>query len=395
MSNEGWLSTSYVGVRYREHPTRKFNGKPDRYYVIRYRRGNNLVGEGAGWNSDGVTGQKAHIMRAEIIQNIREGKQPQSLAEKRMLQEEKRRNEELKKLKEKKEAITFQMAADAYFEWGRSNKKDWKNDVSRYENHLLKELSALRLKDISSLRLEKLKSELQKKDLAPKTINHCLTLIRTIYRKASMWDLYSGQIPTNKLAFPKSDNRRLRFLSQDEAKKLLFELRNISPIVHDQALLSLHTGLRFGEIANLCWPDIDLENGIIQVRDPKSGESRQAYITPAIKDVFLNLNRFKINSQIFVFADASGKKQPHVSNTFYRVVRKLKLNEAISDRRHKVCFHSLRHTFASWLAIRGTPLIVIKELMGHKSISMTERYSHLVPNMKRKAVEDLFKPEPD
>jgi integrase len=291
MSKEVWHSTSYVGVRYREHPTRKHNGKPDRYYVIRYKRGRNLVGEGAGWNSDGVTGQKAHILRAEIIQNIREGKKPQSLAEKRFLQEEKRRNEELKRLKEKKESITFQVAAEKFFEWAKSNKKDWKNDVNRYENHLRDEFSAMKLKDISSLRLEKLKSDLQKKGLAPKTINHCLTLVRSIYRRASMWSLYSGPVPTDQLAFPKNDNRRLRFLNEDEAKRILSELKNVSPIVHDQALLSLHTGLRFGEIANLCWSDIDLENDIIQVRDPKSGDSRHAYITPAIKDVFLNLRR--------------------------------------------------------------------------------------------------------
>ncbi len=239
--------------------------------------------------------------------------------------------------------MTFRMAAEAFFEWGESNKKDWKNDVSRYKNHLMKELAGLKLKDITSLRLEKLKRDLQKKDLAPKTINNCLALVRAIYRKVSFWNLYSGPIPTNQLAFPKNDNRRLRFLSQEEAKTLLCELKKISPTVHDQALLSLHTGMRFGEIVNLTWPDIDLENAIIQVRDPKSGESRQAYITPAIKEVFLNLNKFKTKQQPLVFPDEFGKKPPHVSNTFYRVVQKLKFNENIEDRRHDRLRRGWRH----------------------------------------------------
>jgi site-specific recombinase XerD len=62
------------------------------------------------------------------------------------------------------------------------------------------------------------------------------------------------------------------------------------------------------------------------------------------------------------------------------------LNEGIEDRRQMVSFHTLRHTFASWLAIQGTPILEIKELMGHNSLAMTERYAHLIPDQKRVSV---------
>ena len=65
------------------------------------------------------------------------------------------------------------------------------------------------------------------------------------------------------------------------------------------------------------------------------------------------------------------------------------MNEGIDDTRQKVVFHSLRHTFASWLVQDGVDLFVVKELMGHERIDMTERYSHLSPIAMRSAVKTL------
>jgi integrase len=74
---------------------------------------------------------------------------------------------------------------------------------------------------------------------------------------------------------------------------------------------------------------------------------------------------------------------------FLRLAEKLKLNKDVTDPRQKACFHTLRHTFASWLALQGETLLTIKELMGHKTITMTMRYAHLIPDQKRRAVEKL------
>jgi site-specific recombinase XerD len=67
----------------------------------------------------------------------------------------------------------------------------------------------------------------------------------------------------------------------------------------------------------------------------------------------------------------------------------LGFNDGVEDTRYRVVFHTLRHTFGSWLAIRGESLQTIKELMGHRRISQTQRYAHLSPDMKRQAVEGL------
>ena len=66
-----------------------------------------------------------------------------------------------------------------------------------------------------------------------------------------------------------------------------------------------------------------------------------------------------------------------------------RFNNGVTDPRQKITFHTLRHTFASWLAINGTPILTIKELLGHQSLAMTERYSHLSPDHKRQAVDGI------
>jgi integrase len=94
---------------------------------------------------------------------------------------------------------------------------------------------------------------------------------------------------------------------------------------------------------------------------------------------------------LFPARDGSQLSETSVSKTFPRSVKTLGFNENVTDDRQKVVFHTLRHTFASWLAIDGVPLYTISKLMGHSSIEMTMRYAHLCPDSKRDAVAMLEK----
>jgi site-specific recombinase XerD len=88
-----------------------------------------------------------------------------------------------------------------------------------------------------------------------------------------------------------------------------------------------------------------------------------------------------------VFSSKNGNKIKEVSRTFDRVI--VGLNKGIADRRQRVVFHSLRHTYASWLVMSGVDLYTVQKLMGHSTIAMTERYSYLAPDHLRKAVSLL------
>ena len=90
-----------------------------------------------------------------------------------------------------------------------------------------------------------------------------------------------------------------------------------------------------------------------------------------------------------VFADRNGKEIGKVSNAFDRAVKELGFNNGITDPLNKFTFHCLRHTFASWLVQNGVDLYTVKELLGHSTLAMTERYSHLAKDTLKNAVKKL------
>jgi integrase len=219
-----------------------------------------------------------------------------------------------------------------------------------------------------------------------------------MYNRASDWELYQGPNPVKKIKMPVVQNARDRFLSIEEADLILRELkrdhrypneyRELSdPKLHDITLLSLHTGARASEIFNIKKEDVDFQNGLIALRDTKNTETRYAPMTDTVREILKR--RTPPDPNAYIFTDELGNRIKEVSNSFERVVDRLKLNEGVTDRRQRVLFHTCRHSFASWLAIQGTPILTIARLMGHKSIAMSERYSHLSPDHKKDAVMGL------
>ncbi|MRS04778.1 site-specific integrase, partial [bacterium] len=243
---------------------------------------------------------------------------------------------------------------------------------------------------ITSFELEQPKTKLSKEGLADGSVKNCLSLFSQIVNKAILWGMYKGDNPIKGVKMPVLQNQRERFLSHKEADSLLAELMKKSVLLHDMALLSLHCGLRAGEIFNLKGQDLDFENGLIHIADPKNKESRKAFIT---KDVKAALMKRKPESPDgHVFTDRwHGGKVIHVSSLFWRVIKDLGFNDGIKDPRQRITFHSLRHTFASWLALQGETILTIKELLGHKTLAMTARYAHLIPDHKRRATLNLEK----
>ncbi|MCA1906237.1 MAG: site-specific integrase [Desulfarculus sp.] len=381
------ISTEHKGIRYREHATRLYQepGKkkrPDRYYFIRHAVDGKVIEEGVGWESEGFTIQKVLLMRAQLQEAKRTGQGHRSLGE---------RHEAAKAAEDERrqEVMTFADLAGRYLEWARASRKSTlPHDERRLRLHVLPVLGPMLLKDVRAPHVETLKVRGQEAGLAPASVAHNLQLVRLLFNWAARMDLYQGPNPTRLVRFPKLNNRRLRFLSYDEAERLLDALAERSQDMADMALVSLYAGLRFGEIRDLSWQDVDLEHGTIAVLDPKSGESRHAYLSERLKDMFERRKADRGDSQL-VFPGRFGGKIDKVPRTFDRVVSELGFNNGVTDRRQKIVFHSLRHSFASWLALQGTPLLAIKELMGHKTVEMTMRYAHLIPDQKRSAVETL------
>jgi len=384
--------TIYPGIRFREHPNRKFNGKPDRYFFIRYRYQGKLKEEGVGWGSEGWNAQKAGQVLARLKESIKLGEGPQTLAEKRKILMEKKEAEQAERERQSRENITFgQIFSDIYFPQARNNKdkESFRREQDMFKGWISPVIGDIPLKDISPFHLEHIKKNMSDAGLAARTIRYALGAIRQVYNFSRFNNLFSGEIPTTKVKIPQADNRRYRYLTYEEAYQLLQSLSSKSMQIYEVALVSLHCGLRAGEIFSLTWADLDFDNGTMFLRDTKKRRNRTAFMTKAVKDMLQSKIRGKNDSLIF---HGHGETRINrVSPTFARVVKDLGLNAGVTDRRHKVVFHTLRHTYASWLVESGVDLYTVKKLMGHSTIAMTERYSHLGNNTLQNAVKLLEK----
>lgn len=383
--------TKYPGVYERKYDVRIRSGKADICFDISYKRDGKKKWEKVGWASEGYSAKTAASLRVERLRNIRHG-------------------EELPK--EKQKAPYFKDVATEYLKWASQNKtREGRDDKNLYKNHLAPTLDDKRLNEISSIDLERLKNDLikirlkkkgkTKKGLSAGSVKHCLILFRQMFNKAILWKMYNGENPIKGVKLPTLQNQRERFLSYEQADLLLNELKvdnnrkknpaeKKDPQLHDMALLSLHCGLRAGEVFNLKGQDLNFDDGLINISDPKNKESRKVFMTKAVSKA-LSM-RIPKSPDEYIFKDRKhGNKITSISVAFRKTIKKLGFNEGISDPRQMVTFHTLRHTFASWLALQGESLLTIKELLGHKSLAMTVRYSHLMPEHKRAATLNLEK----
>jgi integrase len=350
----------FVGVFAYDSQDKKFKGKADRCFYIRYQDAyNKQVWEKVGWQSEGYTAQFASNVRNERIRSARHGALPEA-----------QRN------------ILFREVWEKYDKWLTHGRKRPYNDRQRYHNHLKEYLENVPLAALSPAKLEEVKEFLFRKGLAPATVKHCLVIVRHAINQAISWGMWSGDNPVTKIKLPQVQNKRERFLTYAEAQRLIAELGKRSVIAQRMAIVSLETGLRAGEIRSMRWQDIDFNARTINVRG-KGGYDRQVHLTEAVQSVLENQPRGQSG---YVFESRHGTKVREISRTFHWTVQDIGLNDGVTDRKQIVSFHTLRHTFASWLALEGTPILTIKELMGHKSIEMTMRYAHLCPDHKREAV---------
>lgn len=182
----------------------------------------------------------------------------------------------------------------------------------------------------------------------------------------------------------KENNARVRYLSSDEYNRLL-RVARVSAWRKLPTLIKLAvtTGARKSSLMGLRWQDVDLENGRAYVERTKNGESFTLVLLP---DVVQELTRLKgaiAKPDDLVFS--SEKNRQKAAN--FAQVWKSTLREA---RIEGACFHTLRHTHASWLAQQGASLLAIADSMGHKSLVMTRRYSHLCVDNRAEMINRVF-----
>ncbi len=213
--------------------------------------------------------------------------------------------------------------------------------------------------------------------VTPSTVNRELAILRHLLRLAEEWG-YIEKVPRIRLA--REPEGRLRFLTEDEIARLLEACeRSQNPYLKAMVTIALHTGMRKGEILGLEWERVDFSRGVLLLEQTKSGRRREVPMNRAVYDVLSSLPGPKDDG--LIFRKANGAAWGSIRTAFERACREAKLDD--------FRFHDLRHTFASWLVMRGRSLKEVQELLGHREFSMTLRYAHLSPDRLREAVASL------
>jgi len=285
-------------------------------------------------------------------------------------------------------SLTLERAARLLIDWA---KGDGRAKTARWYGIMLKPVlrhfGTKRLSDISPFALEGYRrarlAEMTEKrrngrPVTGRGVNGELAVLRRLYNVMIEW----GKVPENpvkKVKRLKEPEGRTRWLTEEEIGQLVAAC---NPRLRPAVLTSLHSGLRRGELLNLRVGDLDFGRRVLTVQAAfsKNGERRSIPMNDALTQALRPLIIGK-PAEAPVFESRKGEPYRSLRTAFMTACRKAE----ITDFR----WHDLRHTFASHLVMAGVDLTTVKELLGHKSIDMTLRYSHLSQDHKRQATDRL------
>ena len=211
---------------------------------------------------------------------------------------------------------------------------------------------------------------------APKASALYYRTLKAAFSKAVIWNYLSAN-PLKKIKSPKVIKQLPIFISEIELQLIISNTSE--SFLKDLFLTAFYTGMRAGELVNMKWSWIDLNQNTITVKcsDTFTTKSKQERIIPICTILRNNISKkipktINISTDDYFFTRIHGIKlnEDYISKKFKKVVRAVGLDD-------KIHFHTLRHSFASLLVQRGVSLYVVKELLGHENLSTTQIYSHL------------------
>jgi integrase len=255
----------------------------------------------------------------------------------------------------------------------------WKSEIGKYA-----------LADVTPSMIAELRDRLLKeptprgKKRSPSTVVRYMPSLSHTYTIAVKEWGWIDDSPMRKVIKPKEPRGRVRFLSDEERERLL-EARKESKnlYIYTIVVLALSTGMRYGEIVHLKWNDIDFEHSRVILHETKNNERRGVHISGHALECLKGLSKIRRIDTNLVFPSTKhfpdGKGKPiEFRKPWLTALAKAE----IGDFR----FHDLRHSCASYLAMNGASLAEIAEVLGHKSLQMVKRYSHISETHTSKVV---------
>ena len=277
--------------------------------------------------------------------------------------------------------VTFSRLADEYMHWWSGKDHDRARLVLWWEKQLGKTL----LTDITPELIRELLKP--KKARKPATYNRHLAVLSAVLDYAtlrqeddSILGQYIDQNPCKRVRSLKVDNKIVRYLSDEEKPRLLKAAKDIGGKFYLKVLMALTTGMRKGELDRLRWQDVDFDKGLAILADTKNGMPRHTPVPNVIMD---ELKKHREIGNGLLFPSSTDPNQPFDFNRQW--VKCLKAADIKNFR-----WHDMRHDTASTLARDGRTLKEIAEILGHKSLASTDRYTHLSTAHKSQVLNDTM-----
>jgi len=259
-------------------------------------------------------------------------------------------------------------------------KRDQRNPA-RQADFWIKRLGNLKLQELTRASIVEVRDELAK-GKAASTVNRYLALLSHACAVAEREWEWMDSNPLRKVSRLEEPRGRVRFLSDAEKDRLLGAARGSShPHLYAIVLIALTTGARKGEILGLRWKDVDLESNRAVLHDTKNKERRTLVLVAPVVDELRKLQKIRRIDDDLIFSNT--KVGEANSSYFEKAWRKTRSKAELKDFR----FHDLRHSCASNLAMNGATTAEIAAVLGHKTLEMVKRYSHLSDEHVRGVVE--------
>ena len=272
--------------------------------------------------------------------------------------------------------MTFATALKQYREYSaiqnRSHRSYVEPALSMWEaqlntNALLAKITPAHIEDVKLQRARK---------VAHSTVDKDLAVLKAFFNWCMARNLAASN-PVRRVKFFNEDNSRLRYLTEEESSRLLHAAKKVegSPFLAEKIILSVHTGLRRGSLFQLRWDQVDFLNRVLRIPRTKSGRPHAVPLNATVLTTLQALFSQRLPDCPYVFPHATGRKAGEpvqdVKNAFQTALEMADIKD--------FTWHDLRHTFASWLIMKGASLRSVAELLGHRGLRMVMRYAHLSP----------------
>ncbi|MCF7985789.1 MAG: site-specific integrase [Thiohalocapsa sp.] len=285
---------------------------------------------------------------------------------------------------EEQPSRTFDELMLPYLKYALREKRQNPSGIRAAARQLHRAFTGVDLQAISDVDVRRYAEARRQQGAAASTVNKEVGLLSAAIGHANRQWGWRLQNPAKGCRLREPEGR-VRWLTRAQAMRLTEEARREprTPHLADLVQLALHTGMRRGELLGLEWERVDLQQRLIYLEGihTKAGRRRSVPLNAAAYAAILGRARFRAEhapGTRWVFCRRNGLRIGDVKHGFASACARA----GIEDFR----FHDLRHCCAAWLVQAGAPLAQVRDLLGHSTIKMTERYAHLAPENVRLAV---------